>query len=532
MPKLTLDNQEVTVPAGATILDAARQLGVPIPTLCHLPGRPAQCSCLVCLVEVNGGERLLPACGTVATEGMTVVSESAEVHAARRMALELLLGDHRGDCLGPCQGVCPAHLDLPKMLEQIAAGCLREALITVKQRLALPACLGRVCAAMCERGCRRGTVDAPVSLRLLKRYVADVDLAAAEPYLPPAAPPTGRRAAIVGAGPTGLSAASYLRQAGHAVTIYEQADQPGGGLRQADLPAEVLQAEAALILRQGVELVSRRRVTPEDLAALRASYDAVLLAVGEVKSNSGATLGLPAGPQGLLAHDYALLDEPGLFAAGSTLSPSRHAARACGEGYGAAQAINAFLRGEPDYPREDLLTVRMGKLSAEELAERAGESSSAARVTPAGGEATGFSPTEAAGEAERCLHCECAKLHACALRAQAIRYQAHLGHFRGDKLPGHLDLTHPEVVYDPGKCIACGICVRLAEEAGEPLGLALVGRGLGMRPAVPFGEGLAGGLTRAAAACVAACPTGALAWRQHLTADSACTDSGEDQDER
>ena len=160
MPKLKIDHREVEVPPGATVLDAARALGIDIPTLCFRDGCEAATSCLVCLVKIAEHRRLVPACATAAAEGMEVESETAEVRQFRRSALELLLSDHLGDCLAPCWFTCPAHMDIPQMLRQVAAGQLHEAIATVKRDIALPAVLGRICPAPCEKSCRRSASSA------------------------------------------------------------------------------------------------------------------------------------------------------------------------------------------------------------------------------------------------------------------------------------------------------------------------------------------------------------------------------------
>src|SRR4030042_669968 len=143
MPRLVIDGRDVEVPAGATVLEAARRLGLDIPTLCYLEGLPAATSCMACVVKVAGRDGLVPSCATRAEDGMRVESETEEVREARRAALELLLGDHLGDCIGPCHGACPAHMDIPRMIREIARGDLRAAIATVKARIALPAVLGR-----------------------------------------------------------------------------------------------------------------------------------------------------------------------------------------------------------------------------------------------------------------------------------------------------------------------------------------------------------------------------------------------------
>ena len=119
MPTRRIDNREVEVPAGATVLDAARKLGIEIPTLCHLDGRPALTSCMVCVVKVAGRGWLVPACAFRAEDGMEVESQTEPVLRARRAALELLLSDHVGDCEAPCRLACPAGANIPLMIRQI-----------------------------------------------------------------------------------------------------------------------------------------------------------------------------------------------------------------------------------------------------------------------------------------------------------------------------------------------------------------------------------------------------------------------------
>ena len=101
MPRLRIDGRDLEVPPGTTLLEAAQQLGLDIPTLCFLKGYKPSTSCLVCLVKVRNPDRLVPSCGMPAMDGMEVESTSEEVHAARGAALELLLSDHVGDCLCP-----------------------------------------------------------------------------------------------------------------------------------------------------------------------------------------------------------------------------------------------------------------------------------------------------------------------------------------------------------------------------------------------------------------------------------------------
>ena len=143
---ITIDQQPVTVTAGDSVLTAARKLGLDIPTLCYLEKCGPLNTCQVCLVKWNG--KLVPSCGTKVAPGMVIESETGEVHEARRTALELLFSDHVGDCLSPCQRLCPLWLNIPAMLRQIEAGRLDEAITTVRAALPLPAVLGRLCPSL------------------------------------------------------------------------------------------------------------------------------------------------------------------------------------------------------------------------------------------------------------------------------------------------------------------------------------------------------------------------------------------------
>ena len=129
------------------------------------------------------------------------------------------------------------------------------------------------------------------------------------------------------------------------------------------------------------------------------------------------------------------------------------------------------------------------------------------------GAATALSDDEARLESQRCLRCDCRKPDACLLRQYAHAYGAKQTRYKSDRRPFAQAAQHPDVIYEPGKCIDCGICIATASRAGEPLGLTFVGRGFDVRVAVPFDATLAEGLRVAAAECVAACPTGALAFK-------------------
>jgi len=120
---------------------------------------------------------------------------------------------------------------------------------------------------------------------------------------------------------------------------------------------------------------------------------------------------------------------------------------------------------------------------------------------------------DAEREARRCMNCGCRKADCCTIRSLATEYQADVYRFAGQRRRFSRDDSHPEIVYEPGKCISCDACVRIAAAAGEELGLAMIGRGFDVTVAVPFGRPMSEGLRAAARRCAEACPTGALALR-------------------
>ena len=672
---LTIDGRTLTVEPGTTVLEAARALGIRIPTLCHVDGMPPSSSCFLCAVQVEGKAALSPSCAMPAADGMVVQTDTAEIRASRKMALELLLSDHAGDCVGPCMTGCPARFDIPGFLTEVSAGNERRSAEIAADFLALPAALGRICPRLCEQRCHRCDAEAALSVGGLHRFAADRDMASGARYVPRTDAATGKRVAIVGAGPAGLSAAYYLLRRGHAAVIFDAHDEPGGMLRYGipafRLPHDVLAEEIDVIRTLGGEFRMGVRLGADvTLDELRRDFDAVFLAIGAQGSRGldcpGEDLALPAiaflehaasgrrddigddvlvigggntamdasrtavrlgtgrvtvlyrrsrrempclmseveaaeaegvtvetlvapvgleqaadgrlrltcvrmelGPadesgrarpipipgsaftleascviaaigqtvdaaglrsdalqvsrRGILANPVTLATSlPGVFAGGDAVSGADLAVRAVAAGKLVAVSIDQYVGGRRVQGDPEMVSVVMNKLDEQELAaffrqvEEApraamAERPAAERIRDFGEIEAGFPPETAKREAARCMNCGCWKATTCQLRQYSTEYGADPLRFAGARRKFERDSSHPEIVYEPGKCILCGACVVIAAEAGERLGLAIVGRGFEATVAVPLKGTLAEAIPAVARRVADICPTGAFA---------------------
>lgn len=191
----------------------------------------------------------------------------------------------RRDAPVPCVGSCPAGIDIPHYVHLIATSRNREALELILSRVPFPGILGYVCFHPCEDVCRRGEIDQPVSICALKRFVADYvshdNLLQMERR-----PDTGKKIAVIGSGPTGLTAAYYLGISGYQVDLYDESDKPGGMLRYGipdyRLPPEVLDRELKILDKMGIKFILNQRIDNQfGIPELKArGFDAILIAAG------------------------------------------------------------------------------------------------------------------------------------------------------------------------------------------------------------------------------------------------------------
>lgn len=288
---LIIDGQVCTAEKGQTILSAAEQNGIEIPTLCFMKEFSPYGACGICVVEAENVPKLLRACSATVSEGMVIHTDSEKVRKVRNIALELIMSDHDGDCLGPCRLNCPAHTDCQKYIRQISEGDFAGAVSTVREKIPLPASIGRVCPHPCETACRRQKVEEPISIAFLKAFAADEVYKNGANVIPEKQAATNKTVGILGGGPAGLTAAYYLALAGHSVTVYDKMPKMGGMLRygipEYRLPKAVLDREIEEIENLGVRFVNNFTVGKDaNVADLREKYDALLIANGAWKSSA------------------------------------------------------------------------------------------------------------------------------------------------------------------------------------------------------------------------------------------------------
>jgi len=182
----------------------------------------------------------------------------------------------------PCRQACPAHIDIPRYINLIAQGKYSEALAVIREKVPFPGVLGRVCIHPCEQACRHSQLNDPICIKFLKRFAADHDTGLWKQNSK-VAPPTGKRVAVVGSGPAGLTAAYYLAKLGHSVTVFEALPQTGGmmrvGIPDYRLPREIVDAEIKEIEEAGVEIKTNTKIESLD-SLFEQGYGAVFLGLG------------------------------------------------------------------------------------------------------------------------------------------------------------------------------------------------------------------------------------------------------------
>ncbi|MFH1031589.1 MAG: FAD-dependent oxidoreductase [Chloroflexota bacterium] len=435
---LTIDGKQVAAKPGMTVLEAALEAGIYIPTLCYHPVLKPYGGCRMCVVEIEKMRGLPTSCTTPAADGMIVKTDTPQLQEFRRGVLGLVLSEHPHACLVcwrnerckpsdiclrnvnitercvtcpknrqcelqrvvdyvglketdlpytykevpvhrdplitrdynlcilcgrcvrvcqetrgisaitftnrgsqalvgtafdvplkdsgcvfcgscvevcptgalmdrkaiwqpwldpeevkvPCHYACPAGINVPLYVFLAGDGKYQDSLAIVREKVPFPGVLGRVCIHPCEQACRRGELNEPIAIKEIKRFVADHDKGEWKKFSKKL-PPTGKKVAVIGAGPAGLTAGYYLAKSGHSVTVFEALSQPGGmmrvGIPDYRLPKNILEGEVDVIRQVGVDIKLNSRIDSID-SLFEQGYNAVFVGVG---AHRGMKLGIP-----------------------------------------------------------------------------------------------------------------------------------------------------------------------------------------------------------------------------------------------
>ncbi len=285
---VTIDGKTIAAEPGKTVLQLASELGIEIPTLCYNQKVSPTTSCFVCVVKDMKTGKFMPSCTAVPAPGAEIDASSDEVRDMRMTALNLLLSEHSGDCVAPCQVACPAHAQVEEYVRAGREGDFLTALKLIKERIPLPLSIGRICPRFCEKDCRKNISGKPVAINDFKRLAADLHY---DEYMEELPEPTGHKVAVVGAGPAGLSVAYFLRRLGIIPTVYERMPKAGGMLRygipEYRLPKAVLDRELAHFDKMGIKFEYNRCLGKDlQLQELKDHYDAVAVTIGCWKPSS------------------------------------------------------------------------------------------------------------------------------------------------------------------------------------------------------------------------------------------------------
>ncbi len=480
MVELEINGKKSRVARGTTLIEAARGMGINIPSLCYMEKLPHFTSCMICVVKDSDTGRLLPSCSSIAESGMKIDTESEEVFSARKKALELLLSEHVGDCEAPCRRGCPANMNIPLVFRNLEAGNSSAATDILKEHLPFPYTICSNCTATCEKVCRRGREDYAVEIRDINRALASARASSNSFEVS-----EDKNIAVIGSGAAGISAAWYLLKKGYRVEIFEKESRVAPSLRSLteDIDLSVVENELNELEKQsGLKISCNREIETGNLEAVLKEFDAVVVATG----------------------DKTETENERIYFAGASLKPGMLLPAAILSGAGAAEKIaQNFSNSTVEVSRE--FDSKISKPEAEEIKHMI-EKSEALRETA--------EETDIIEKSSRCMHCECLRQESCSLRSYATEYGIKSIKYRAVERHSIVRNTdHPEIVYEPGKCIRCGICVRITGAENESGGVAFKGRGYDTIISPALNYSLNNAITESLEEVVKNCPTGAFSFR-------------------
>lgn len=475
---------------------------------------------MLCLVKSLKDGSIFPSCSAAVKEGMDVSAESPEIFELRKTALELVLEEHQGDCEAPCRRACPANMDIPLMLDALSRRDMHSAAKIVFEEIPIPSTLGRICPAPCEKHCRRKRLDSPLPICQIKRSVGDYFIHDADRLPLSFQRRSDLKIAVIGSGPCGIGAAWLFSRRGVQSTIFEKADIFGVSLRRAlnakGFSESFIGSEIANLAKFGISLKSSFDVeVQENLSEIMQAFDAIILCTGMAPRLSLPDLALAQ--HGIPKTDDHFRTSVGrLYSALRAGGPFKMAVKAMAQG----AEIADFVLSDLCYSKEmrPQFDSRMSDLDEAEFAEFAKRSPVKAALAGSS-PASDLDDIEAvAQESLRCFQCSCAKKDKCGLRDLASGHSVSQTRKRRKKRgPYSAEIANVEggvLVFEPGKCVKCGVCARLSRKNGEKVGFSFSGRGVSSRIVVPLGYAFETAISAKHRDYASACPTGALSVRE------------------
>ena len=514
MVKINIDDKKYEVDAGTTILDATKKAGIEIPTMCYLKGISNQASCMLCVVKNCDNGELLTSCAVKAEEGMNISTKDKEIFEARKSALELLLSDHVGDCEAPCRIACPLFLQIPAMNRNFAANNFDYTLKVIKEEIAFPLIMCRICSAPCEKVCRRRQVDTPISIRETVSLISSENLKSYKNFKLEKEFNKNKKIAIVGAGLSGLGCAYHLLQKAYDCTIFEKNEKAGGSLMEfseEEMPESLLETEIENLKINGAKFVFNQKIDGQRIENLKNEFDIILIANGsafnflEKETISKNIRKIDNNKPIFYKNDKKVVVCSSVFQNKEKLVKILALAK------NTATVVDSLFIEKKTNSYARFFNSKFGNLREHEINEYLKETEIGIEERKKTEPTKQISKNEIMAEAQSCMSCDCRKPVSCKLRIYSNQYDAKQRKYGfGERKSLQKYFEHPDIVFEPEKCIKCGLCIKIANKNVEKTGLSFFGRGFDMKVDIPFDRAINEAITKSAEECVEVCPTGAI----------------------
>ncbi|MBN2236162.1 MAG: (2Fe-2S)-binding protein [Bacteroidales bacterium] len=506
MIKIQIDHKIIDVEEGTKLIEAARQNGISIPSLCYRDDLPHYTSCSVCLVKNTTSNKFLHSCSVNVQEGMLIDASSEEVKAIRKDALSMLLAEHRAECEAPCKLVCPMDLNIPVMNRLLQHGEVQKAAELALKEMGMPETLCSICPAYCENACRRKMVDTSIAIRAVKAYTADHQIYS--PSFSANKRSNAQKIAIVGGGISSLLSAYFLVQKGHECVLFEKENSLEevifNELGKEDLDPNLLTKEINFVKQFGVQIKNNTTLNKDLIASvLTKEFDGIVLTVEGFDDFEVL--------DSFLLHpgDSLIVNTKPVFKVGKAAKQTKLMIREAAQTKQAIFALDAILNTEI-IPTSLSFNSTVGKIEEHEKSAWLKESkSNAIRFSMP------ITLEEVASEASNCMHCDCRAQDNCQLRTLSAEYKVNNPKYKFQSQSIVKKINEGSgLIFENAKCIKCGLCVRLLEKIAERNGIGFQGRGFKSIISEPLTHTFNEVLNEHVDLLVDICPTGALSKKE------------------